>query len=123
MRMASVEAVMPQRIAIMREKFSAPPWHLMVSKPGRTWGRRGSVLVAAGGPMAIDCTDSGSTFQESAANGKLIAAAPGLALALRMLVRELEAGVASSQHAELRIAITRDRIGLLKELLRSAGLD
>lgn len=105
-------------------KFSKPPWQLMVTRPsGCGMDRRGWVLIAAGGPMAIDCTESGATFEESAANGKLIAAAPGLAFALRALVHELEQGAAQLPSGEQGIAIDKSRIQLLKDVLRSAGVD
>jgi len=106
----------------MTPKFSKPPWHLMLTRPGRGIGRRGSVLIAAGGPLAIDCTESGATFEESAANGKLIAAAPGLAYALSALVHELEQGAAQLEADENSVAIDKSRIGLLKDVLRSAGI-
>lgn len=104
----------------MKDKFSSPPWTLILTRPTRK-GDRGSVMVAAGGPWAIDCTDSGPTFEESAANGKLVAAAPALVYTLRALLTELELGAAQLKHGEQQVAIDTARIGLLKETLRAAG--
>lgn len=104
----------------MRCLFSRPPWTLMVERPGR---RRfnGSVMVAAGGTMAIDCTASGDVFSEAVANGKLIAAAPALAAELDAILFEMESGFGTDacQHGWAIQCTHRD---VIRRLLQEAGL-
>ena len=70
--------------------------------------------------MAIDCTDSGATFAESEANGRLIASAPGLAAALTVVLQALdEATVSGSDDANSRLCNQRDTI---HSLLQTAGV-
>lgn len=105
----------------MKDKFSAPPWTLMLTRPARK-GDRGSVMITAGGPWAIDCTESGRTFEESAANGKLVAAGPTLVYALRILLKELEQPAAQKDSGEHSAATDTRRVELIKAALRQAGV-
>lgn len=104
----------------MKAKFSRPPWTLLVDKPAHR-GARGSVMVAAGGKLAIDCTDSGVTFSESEANGKLIAGAPGLAAELAVILSEMDAAT-SLNEKEIRITVTVARRDEIRRLLKLAGI-
>jgi hypothetical protein len=69
------------------------PWHA-VCDPEKTAKRKRMALVAthSGNPhdMAIDCTDSGKNYAEDCANARLIAAAPQLAEALRVIAEACE---------------------------------
>lgn len=66
-------------------KHTPGPWAALITKPKkRKQPSPGTVLVAAGGSLAIDCTSSGDTFEEGEANARLIAAAPEMLEALKM---------------------------------------
>jgi hypothetical protein len=66
----------------MSARHTPGPWRALIDKPSRR-DHQGTVMVVAGGQMAIDCNASGDTFEESKANAILIAAAPDLLAALR----------------------------------------
>lgn len=103
----------------MKSAYSKPPWKLLVDKPFRK-GMQGSVMVAAGGPMAIDCTSSGPTFAEYVANGMLIAAAPGLAGTLALILQVLDdAAKSDAPDKDLLKRISRNDV---RRILKAAGV-
>jgi hypothetical protein len=53
-------------------------WTAMVDSPRKDGMKRSSMVATSGGRMAIDCTESGNTFNQDRANAHLIAAAPDL---------------------------------------------
>lgn len=68
----------------MSIKYTKGPWEAILSKPSRR-GIDGTAMVRAGGTMAIDCTNSGDSWEEVEGNCKLIAALPDLVEALRKI--------------------------------------
>lgn len=70
----------------MSAQHTPGPWTALVDqmRHGRRYGPRMALVTTnTGESVAIDCTGSGKDFDESAANARLIAAAPDLLEALR----------------------------------------
>lgn len=84
------------------------PWAAIVAKPSKK-DQRGTAMVRAGGSMAIECADSGDTFAESAANARLIAAAPDLLTQLRVALTIFkELGISGGSNIEnMRTALAK----------------
>jgi hypothetical protein len=63
------------------------PWRSLIIAPNNMDSGTTMVATPNGSGLAIDCADSGLTFAESAANARLIAAAPDLLEALKGVLR------------------------------------
>lgn len=68
----------------MSTKHTPGPWEAIIIKPSKR-DQVGTAMVRAGGSLAIECSHSGDTFAESAANARLIAAAPEMLAALKIV--------------------------------------
>lgn len=97
---------------IPKPAFTAGPWKSLVMPPSNL-DKSGTTMVSttyfAG--MAIDCMDSASTFDECAANARLIAAAPDLYEALEDLFNRCIVELADAEDLE---EIGRARAALAK---------
>lgn len=91
-------------------KHTPGPWVAQIDKHIKR-GRKPlprMALVMVGGGQAIDCTYSGVDFEESAANARLIAAAPEMLEALKAALGFLEdEGVLGDLPDEMRAAIAK----------------
>lgn len=85
----------------MKTTHTPGPWNAIIKKPTKR-DAPGTTLVAAGGMLAIDCYQSGESFDEDAANALLIAAAPDMLKALRNAVLAL-AHVCESDSADAKL--------------------
>jgi hypothetical protein len=65
------------------------PWQ-NISDTGRSPPPQMALVATPGGKAAIDCTGSGKTFAEDRANAHLIAAAPDMLSALRMVWNSID---------------------------------
>ena len=85
----------------MSAQHTKGPWSAQVDplQMSKRFGPRMALVStnAGDGTVCIDCTGSGTSFDESAANARLIAAAPALLEALELVLRGLDAGTVKAQ--------------------------
>jgi hypothetical protein len=104
----------------MDTQHSPGLWHPIIIEPGHEGFADGRLLVSAGGTKAIDCDRCGATFEESAANARLIAAAPALLAALDNLLR-VTVDAMAADGIELTQQEQRARDAALYAIARATG--
>ena len=87
-------------------KHTPGPWRAQIDPLGKRYGPR-MALVSTSEPesVCIDCTGSGASFDESAANARLIAKSPMLLSLLQETLQPGAYGVGSTLASRIEAAI------------------
>lgn len=100
-----------------QQQHTPGPWTAIVSAPSKK-DLAGTAMVSTGsGSLAIDCYGSGANWLESAANARLVAAAPELLSAAQAIDAELDPNgdsfsLTSRDYFDARKAVARLRAAI-----------